>query len=357
MLISNLFSKLYIFIFCCISTLLFYQFIVGKLNINQCIKLLLILIIVTLIFEYSIVCSVFPGSLFDNYGEFENRHSNEIILINTSQNKVIHGMLVNKYKIPSYDDNIILFSHGNACSISSVYYSDIVRQLSNFGSVFIYDYRGYGKDRSFPSEEKCYEDILSVWYYLTDIKKVLYSKITVVGHSLGCAISSKLVAMLSTKKNNENNEENDIKSNEEDDKDIKSNEENNKNENLPNSLILICPFVNLSEMCYEVFFPLYFIYQGLDNLENLKIINNKIPVLVLHNVSDNVIPYYHGIKLSQITNCEFTLIKGSHVSPVLNDKVRDFIQNKAKIIDQKFENSIWSSIEGQFISRINLEKQ
>lgn len=323
MLISNLFSKLYIFIFCCISTLLFYQFIAGILKINQFIVWLLILIMVTLIFEYSIVCSVFPGSLFDNYEEFESRHSNEIISINTSQNKVIHGMLVNKYKTPSYDDNIILFSHGNACSISSIYYSDIVRQLSNFGSVFIYDYRGYGKDRSFPSEEKCYEDILSVWHYLTVVKKVPPSKITVVGHSLGCAISSKLVAILST-----------------------------KNENLPNSLILICPFVNLSEMCYEVFFPLYFIYQGLDNLENLKIINNKIPVLVLHIVSDDVIPYHHGIKLSQITNCDFTLIKGSHVSPVLNDKVKDFIRRYANLIEQKFERSIWSSIEEKFISNI-----
>ncbi len=75
---------------------------------------------VTLIFEYSMVNSVFPGSLFDNYQEFEFRHSNEITLIHTSKNKVIQWMLVNKYKKSSYDDNIILFLHGNACSISSV---------------------------------------------------------------------------------------------------------------------------------------------------------------------------------------------------------------------------------------------
>lgn len=317
-------SQLYLVLLSCFVILVVILFIIGKISFIILLILLILLFLITLTLEYILITSIFPVSIFEGYDEFEKKYSDKIVEILKPNGSKINGILINTNSI--YKDNIILFSHGNGCSIDSVYNSYIVEQLSKFGSVFIYDYTGYGKNNSFPSEKECYNDLISVWNYLTVNKNIEPSKICVVGHSLGCAISSKLVSILYQEV--ENN--------------IKDKYISNLNTKLPNSLILICPFTNLSEICAESFQPLYYLVEGFDNIKNLKIINNKIPVLISHIINDKVIPYQHGIKLKNVTMSDFTLINGTHSTPILNDEFENFIYQKINKTKEKY--NIWNNI-------------
>ena len=82
-------------------------------------------------------------------------------------------------------------------------YNEIINTLSNYGSIFIYDYSGYGVSNGIPTEKTAYNDIENIWKYLVENKKVNPNKIIVYGQSLGCAISSYLICNL-IKKEDEN---------------------------------------------------------------------------------------------------------------------------------------------------------
>ena len=61
----------------------------------------------------------------------------------------------------------ILFSHGNACDLSSIYpfLIDLSTQLK--ADVVAYDYSGYGRSEGSPSEEEIYSDVEQVMDFLT----------------------------------------------------------------------------------------------------------------------------------------------------------------------------------------------
>jgi hypothetical protein len=220
----------------------------------------------------------------------------------------IYGLLYNKNKIPDWNDNIILYSHGNAGWVGYLLHCDITNKLCDYGTVFIYDYSGYGVSTGTPSEKVVYSNIFAVWKFLINEKKVDPQKIIVYGHSLGCAISSHLVSVLIS-----------------------------NNNILPKSLILESPFININKIANHIGSKIcknnginenlisvllkILVVSEFDNFQNLKYINNKLPVYILHSPLDEIIPYAHGKKLAKNTKAKFIKINGGHNNSELTNKI------------------------------------
>jgi len=70
-----------------------------------------------------------------------------------------------------------------------------LRELYRLGlSVFLFDYRGYGRSQGRPSEEGLYQDALGAHEYLTRIRMIRPERIVLFGRSLGGAVAGELAA-------------------------------------------------------------------------------------------------------------------------------------------------------------------
>jgi fermentation-respiration switch protein FrsA (DUF1100 family) len=68
-----------------------------------------------------------------------------------------------------------------------------MRELYRIGlSIFIFDYRGYGRSQGSPSEEGLYQDALGAHDYLTRTKMIPSERIVLFGRSLGAAVAGEL---------------------------------------------------------------------------------------------------------------------------------------------------------------------
>ena len=89
------------------------------------------------------------------------------------------------------DRPVILWCHGNAGNI--INRLENLRELYRLGlSVFLFDYRGYGRSPGQPSEEGLYQDALGAHDYLTRTRMVRPERIIIFGRSLGAAVAGEL---------------------------------------------------------------------------------------------------------------------------------------------------------------------
>lgn len=98
------------------------------------------------------------------------------------------------YVESSATNAVVLWCHGNAGNI--INRLENLRELYRIGlSVFIFDYRGYGRSQSLrPSEEGLYQDALGAHDYLTRTRMILPERIVLFGRSLGAAVAGELAA-------------------------------------------------------------------------------------------------------------------------------------------------------------------
>lgn len=232
----------------------------------------------------------------------------------------IYGILYNECKKPDWNDTIILYSHGNSGCIEQMveynirigniipnlcvknyevkYSADALHMLSQYGSVFIYDYRGYGISSGKPSEKGMYIDIKCVWDYITKKKEVNPNKIILYGFSLGTVVSSNLCVQLCL-----------------------------SNEKLPKAMVLESPISSIKEMAKYHFNRLrHLVIYDFDNIKNLKIINNSLPIYIIHSTNDERVPYSQSIKLSKYVENKIIDIEGTHNSPIYNNNVYELLQ-------------------------------
>ncbi len=87
---------------------------------------------------------------------------------------------------------VVLYLHGNGSNVgANVEHANRFHRLGL--SVFVIDYRGYGKSQGdFPSESQVYEDAQLAWDYLVKQRGVNPHQIYIYGHSLGGAIAIDL---------------------------------------------------------------------------------------------------------------------------------------------------------------------
>lgn len=160
--------------------------------------------------------------------------------------------------IPGSSQDVILYFHGNGGNIS--YNLGNVKQLHQLGfSVFIFDYRGYGKSEGqFPTEAEVYRDAQAAWKYVIE-KGIAAKQIYLYGHSLGGAIAIDLA--------------------------IRQPE--------AAGVIVDNTFTSMRDMAsYQPFYRFFpadlILNQRFDTLGKLKLL--RVPLLLLHGTDDRLVP-------------------------------------------------------------------
>jgi pimeloyl-ACP methyl ester carboxylesterase len=163
----------------------------------------------------------------------------------------------------------LIISHGNAEDIYSVYdwvYNIFSKQCKiNF---VMYEYTGYGFNQQNlePSEKSCYDDIETVYFYLTETLKIPSKKIILFGRSVGSGPSCYLA------------EKYDV-----------------------GGLILNSGFLSVFRVVIKLRFTFFGdIFPNVDRIKNI-----KCPVCVIHSVKDEVVPFYHAKKMYMLAKNKF----------------------------------------------------
>jgi hypothetical protein len=241
----------------------------------------------------------------DKYQNFYSKLSNYLV----SQNDLIENVSIRTPDDFSLDtlhvknpntDICIIYLHGNEGNLTMRY--DMIKFLYNFGSVFIFDYRSYGKSTGSIADLSCEglcNDAQYIWEYVTSTLNYHPNKVTLFGESLGCSIAIKLASDLSK----------------------------TFNDNLyPNSLILNAPFSALSSIiCHflkkiGIILPeslLSLIETEYNSIEWIRYVSYATKIIIAHSPNDEMIPYSDAQKLysaisSDHPNVKFINISGTH---------------------------------------------
>lgn len=101
----------------------------------------------------------------------------------------LHGWWI---PAPSSTADTVLYLHGNGLNMGANV--EHAHRLHRLGlSVFLIDYRGYGRSTGdFPTEAQVYQDAQTAWDYLVQQRGIDPRQIFVYGHSLGGAIAIEL---------------------------------------------------------------------------------------------------------------------------------------------------------------------
>jgi len=153
----------------------------------------------------------------------------------------------------------VLFAHGNA-ELIDYWPGDLSWYRKNGVSVFLPEYRGYGRSQGSPSQKAITEDFLKFYDLLIKRPDVDRQRIIYHGRSLGggavCALAEK---------------------------------------HPPAALILMSTFTSIVDMSRGYLVPGFLIKDPFKNIEAVKTLD--IPILIIHGRHDDIIPYQHAEKL------------------------------------------------------------
>ncbi|WP_230843609.1 alpha/beta hydrolase [Gloeobacter morelensis] len=91
------------------------------------------------------------------------------------------------------DAPVVLYLHGNGINVgANAEHAHRLQYRLGF-TVFLFDYRGYGKSSGpFPSEDRVYADAERAWQYLVRERRIDPRRIVLYGHSLGGAVAVEM---------------------------------------------------------------------------------------------------------------------------------------------------------------------
>ena len=191
----------------------------------------------------------------------------------------------------------VLYAHGNAGNLSHRG-KGILRWATELNcSVLIYDYPGYGRSSGQANEQTCYAAAEAAWEWLTREQKFAPARVTLLGASLGGAMSVELARQHECR-----------------------------------AVVLIKPFTSIPDMAHLRFPWLparYLVRHRYDNLAKLPQVHR--PVFIAHGTADRVVPYAHGERLFAAANepKEFLRLEGDdHNTPLPGDffqRLRSFL--------------------------------
>jgi len=226
----------------------------------------------------------------------------ESVSITTSDNIAIHGWFVKAQAAAG----TLLFFHGNAGNIS--HRLDSIKIFHDLGlSVFIIDYRGYGRSEGEVSEAGTYLDAESAWNYLVQARKIPAQRIIVFGRSLGAAIAAHTAARFT-----------------------------------PGGLILESAFTSVPDMAARLYpvFPVRLLSRFQYNTRE-KLQSVSCPVLIIHSPEDEIIPFENALQLYRAAAApkELYKIRGSHNEGFLSSG-RLYREGIKKFIDANIAESL-----------------
>ena len=97
------------------------------------------------------------------------------------------------YVEPTSSRAVLLWCHGNAGNI--IHRLENLAELYRVGlSVFLFDYRGYGRSKGTPSEDGLYMDAMAAHAYLTGTRGITPKRLVIFGRSLGAAVAGELAS-------------------------------------------------------------------------------------------------------------------------------------------------------------------
>lgn len=162
---------------------------------------------------------------------------------------------------------VLLFAHGNGGNIS--HRVDLAAKFHAEGfSVFLFDYRGYGKSEGEPTEKGTYEDAEGALQYVRQRRGIPLSRIVPVGESMGGGI----IVELSTRY------------------DFRA-------------VILISTATRLSQVMAHLYPERNFDHQFDGIYESSeKISKVRSPIMIIHGDGDELVPFEHGKKLFRKAN-------------------------------------------------------
>lgn len=180
---------------------------------------------------------------------------------------LLHGLL---FRAES-SRGLIFYLHGNAGSLAS--WGAIAKTYTDLHyDLFMLDYRGYGKSGgSISSEKQFYEDVQTVYTGL--LKRYKQQDVVVLGYSIGTAAATMLAAS-----------------------------------NQPRLLVLQAPYFNLADLVKQHFpiVPAFLLKYAFSTNKFLP--SCKMPVVIFHGDSDEVIYYGSALKLKALFKPADTLI-------------------------------------------------
>jgi fermentation-respiration switch protein FrsA (DUF1100 family) len=173
------------------------------------------------------------------------------------------GVRIHGWFLPVKDSRgSAVFCHGNAGNISHRLDRALLLQSRLRLDVLLFDYRGYGKSEGSPDEPGTYRDARAAYRWLREHGQPP-ERIVIFGESLGSAIALDLALGSPAR-----------------------------------ALVLESPFTSIRDMARAVypFLPVWpLVRTRYDNLG--KIGRLRMPLLVLHGDSDNVVPFAQGRRL------------------------------------------------------------
>lgn len=191
------------------------------------------------------------------------------------------GVAINGWFVPAANPRgTLLFFHGNAGNLSNRIDSIAIFHSLRL-SVFIIDYRGYGKSEGKPTIPGVGLDARAAWKWLTEEKKIPAERIVVFGRSLGGAVAMELMR-----------------------------------EAVPRALILESTFSSLPEMVRIDFLsPVarFLIGDVWNSARAARALT--VPTLCIHSPDDEIVPYKLGKRLYEAVGSDdksFFEIRGDH---------------------------------------------
>ncbi len=279
--------------------------------------LIWIIFIVTLL--YGIICilnniiifhptkniKIDSKNISETYEKYNIKLTTEHYFIKTHDNISISCL---ELIIPN-KDIIFIFSHGNAGNLSNFLYSNTISNLLKYGSVILYDYRGYGLSNGKPNQDGCYYDIKAIWKNIRT--KYPTSKIILYGFSLGCYPTIRLFNALH-----------------------KSN-----SKILPYHMIFQSGFVNIKYMASKLIsrYISYLVTYNFDNLtimKKLQKLKTTDNITILHSEKDEIVSYANAELLKKVGKCKLINIYGTHNNPIYGSSFFEFMDN---LCDKKIE--------------------
>lgn len=199
----------------------------------------------------------------------------EEVFLTTSDNVKLHG-----WYIPAPDARFtLLFCHGNGGNI--MHCLDSIQLFYNIGlNCLIFDYRGYGKSLSKPTEQGTYLDAMAAYEWLTKEKGTRGEEIIIFGRSLGGTIAAELAGKVEAC-----------------------------------GLVVESAFTSYVAMGKKVYWYMpvkWFARYRYNTLAFIKQV--KCPVMIIHSSDDEIVPFEFGQQLYAAANeaKEFLEISGGH---------------------------------------------